>query len=116
MPTIHITRVRWYDRDVHDGDLPRYATDNARAETYSGTVAECVRWTRDEGATEWSTYPAVEWTEHGWFASPNGSREIYGGDLYNPGYDREETTVRVSGDDAAVVWGHVVNGTEPDED
>lgn len=116
MPTIHITRVRWYDRDVVDGGLPHYATDGARTETYDGSVAECVRWTRQEGATEWSNYPATEWTEHGWFSSPDGARDVYGGDLYDPGYDREETTVRVSGDGARDVWAHVVNGTDPGDD
>lgn len=115
--TVTVTRVRWYDRDVADGALPPSAYDGARHETTDGaTIGEAVRMIRDEGATEWSDYPAREYREHGWFSSPDGAREVWGGDEYDPGHDREETTVRVTGAGAAVVWAHIVNGTDPADD
>lgn len=112
---IEETTVRWYDRDVHDGDLPRYAIDNARTETKDvRTVLNAVHYLRAKGLTEYSSYPVPsDPSPNGWWSNPDGPEQVWGGDQYDQGHDREEITARVSGRGAYAVHAHMKYGTEP---
>lgn len=110
--TVTICRVRYYASEVHDGALPHSAYASANTETIPcHSWADAVRALRDVGCTEWSSYPP-EWNGgNGWFANPDGSVEVHGGDQYDPGYDQEETTARISGRGAFRAWVELVKGT-----
>jgi hypothetical protein len=94
--TIVTHTVRYRIDDVHDGEIPR---DNVVTKTREfDSARQASAWLDTEGLTEYSQWPVPsEPSDHGWWSSPDGDRHVYGGDEYDPGYDREEISAHVQG-------------------
>jgi len=115
MPTVTVTTVQYRIDDVYEGDIPQDAIDGAKTETAEyGTVVDAVGCLRNLGLTEYSLYPVpVEPSPNGWWSNPDGAEKVYGGDQYDPGYDREEVTAVISGRGAYAVHQFMRDGSNP---
>jgi hypothetical protein len=109
--SLRVFYTRYRLDDVHDGDVPR---DNVTEEnTEFDSAREAADWLIREGATEWSSEPP-RWG-HGWFSYPD-ALEVWGGDQYDPGYDREEISASLSGKGSFMAWAIVTQGIQVDRE
>src|SRR3982751_2184423 len=74
LPTVRITRVRFYPEDVFEGSIPRECYDNAETDDFDfdrdeDLIESAVRLIQTEGLT----FAA---TGNDWAADPDGSRIV----------------------------------------
>jgi hypothetical protein len=99
-----ITRRRFTDDDVHDGEIGTdYEPDEVHPLlTASGEsfVVQATRLLADEGLTQFSSWPQFQ--SHGWYSNPDGSTIV---DNYTA--EREEASAHLYGfteDEKYQVW------------